>query len=144
MICRYGHVLIHSAHTSFLPVELNLWSTYSEIQMPAGSKGEAAAAVAVVKEEKGPTHEALLAHKNQHIKEGLWFVRRCHVVVPLTEDQQFCFTVQQLNRGGIRVRGVNRRPAAQIKTLRSGQTASHRFSFDPGNTETLTKGRLGL
>lgn len=69
--------------------------------MPAGLKEEE---VVVAKAEKDPTHEAFVApkkRKKKHIKEELWFVKRCHAVVPHTEVIQFCLTVQKLNgRGG--------------------------------------------
>ena len=68
--------------------------------MPAGLKEEEEDVV-VVEAEKGPTHKAFLAHKKQHIKGELWFMKRCHAVVPHAEVKQFRLTVQELNRGGI-------------------------------------------
>lgn len=68
--------------------------------MPAGLKEEVVVVVVVVaKAGKSPTHEAFLAHK-EHIKEKLWFIKRCHAVVPCTEVKQSCLTVQELKRGG--------------------------------------------
>lgn len=37
--------------------------------------------------------------KREHIKEELWFVKQCHVVLPHAEVIQFCLTVQELKQG---------------------------------------------
>ncbi|CAB1418383.1 unnamed protein product [Pleuronectes platessa] len=80
--------------------------------------------VVVVEAGKSPTHEAFLAHKKTlHIKEELWFMKRCRAVVPRTEDEEFCLSVRELKQAV-----ENTRAAQERFTHESDQSPARRLT----------------